>query len=337
MPDAATIPVPNTAGDLQSWINLFTSTFGATGNSNSESTSPEGLQAAMGALPLILQMITSQDYSPEAADKDSGPAVQLILQHALENGIPGISGAEGSAGAYDSTTSALMKNDLSARAGAEGAALIAKNKATYGALRNGQTNSLIALINSIINANRRVTSSATTPNLASNPAARRAALGALAAGAARNAMKPKPPGGIPQKPQPQPLEQVSIDDLPPEQLMNIQNPESLPNFESMDDLPESGPTPSVSVENTGNLDTSGDLIDNGSGPSGLDGFDLMSLGDLGADIAPGGGDESLGLDFGNIDSGDNTIDDGSDSNWDFLGDTDFGGGFSGGGKDDETP
>lgn len=279
MPDG-TIATPNPAGDIQSWVNLLGSIFGTTGNTNSNTTSPEGLAAGSSLLPILMQMLTSSDFSPEAAERDSQPAVQLILKQLMESGIPQISGQEGSAGAYNSTTSALLKNDLAARGAAEGASLIAKNKATYGALRTGQANSLIGLINSIINANRQTQTTTTTPNVASNTAARNAALAGLAAGAARNLTKPPPPGGI-AKPgsKPKPIDNVADpDDLPPEMLMNIQNPDRLPNFDSVDQEPDDGgPTPEVTVSNTGNDTPDMAITDQGLG-------DLMNLGDLGSDL-----------------------------------------------------
>lgn len=298
MPDG-TIATPNPAGDIQSWVNLLGSIFGTSGSTNSNTTSPEGLQAGTSLLPILMQMLTSSDFSPDAAERDSQPAVQLILKQLMESGIPQISGQEGSAGAYNSTTSALLKNDLAARGAAEGAALIAKNKATYGALRTGQANSLIGLINSIINANRQTQTNTTTPNLASNTAARNAALAGLAAGAARNLTKPPPPGGIPRSGgKPKPIDNVADpDDLPPEMLMDIQNPDRLPNFDSVDQTPDDGgPTPEVSVTNTGN-----DMP--GMGDTGLG--DLMNLGDLGTDL-------------GNFDNPDNPDSGAGNTDWSWL-------------------
>jgi hypothetical protein len=323
MPDlAGTIPVPNAAGDISNWLNVFGQAFGLTGNSSSDSVSPEGLGAGMSVLPLILQMITAQDYSPDAAEKDSGPAVMLLLKQAMEQGMPGIANAENQAGGYDSTTAGLLRNDLSSRAAGEGAALIAKNKATYGALRNGQANSLIALINAITNASRRTTTSSTTPNLASSRAARAAALGALAAGALgkKPPTKPKPPGLGSRRQNPygeplQPLEEA------PQPLMNLMYPDPV---ESIDDMAQLGPTPEVSVNNTANLDATGqDNFSNDLAPD-FGGLDLMDLGSLsfsGPDT--GSGDESDGLDF-SFGGGTDTTDE-TDSDWDFLGDSGYGG------------
>jgi hypothetical protein len=287
MPTAgpAAIPEENTLGDIQSLINMFGSVFGMTGNSSSSSTSPEGLDAAQQFLPALLNMIMGQDYSPQAAERDSAPAVQLILQQALESGMPGISASENSAGAYNSTTAALLRNDLAARAAGEGAALTTKNKATYGALRTGQANSVISLINSIIGASRRSSTTTTTPNLASNPAARRAAALAAGAAAARSALKPKAPGGISARPQNPGLQ--GVDDFDRTPMFNVMDPN--PGDISIDDMDtfKPGPTPSVSVENVGNTDTGtdggfGDLGDpNGDNFAGLD---LMNLGDLGSDL-----------------------------------------------------
>lgn len=287
MADAATIPVPNTAGDLQQWLSLFTGLFGQNTNSTSTNQSPEGLSAAMGILPMILNMVTAQDYSPGAAEKDSGPAVMLLLKQAMEQGMPAIAGAENSAGGYNSTTAALMRNDLSSRAAAEGAALIAKNKATYGALRTGQANSLISLINSIINASRVQTSSTST---GASPAARNAALGAAAAGGLANALK-KPNNNLPvisRKPQKQPLLSPisSESDNQPGDLMMMLPPTERfgDNIQSMDDMPDmGGPTPEVTVENTGNMDIGANGSDNFGDLSGFDqsgdGIDLGAFGD----------------------------------------------------------
>lgn len=301
MPDAAAIPVPNTAGDFQQWANFLGSIFGTTGNSSSSETSPEGLNAAMSVWPMILQMVMSQDFSPQQAEKDSGPAVMQILRQAMESGIPMISGAENSAGGYNSTTSALMRNDLEARAAAEGAALIARNKATYGALRTGQANSLIALINAITNSNRVRNTTTTTPNLASNPAARNAALGAAAAGGLANALKKPNTGKLPigrQKPKlPEQLQES-----PDAGLFNEISPimDINPYERTMDDMiaPDlgGGPTPEVTVENTSNMDASADF-------TGSDNFgDLSGFDQSGDSIDLGGFADPIDMgDFGSND------------------------------------
>lgn len=186
MPDG-TIPETGGLGDINQFIQMLTSLFGGGGSTvNSNSQSPEALNASMGLFATLLPELFSGDFSSESAQRDAMGQVELILKDLMENKLPLVAQAEGGAGAYSSTTSALLKNDLSARAAAEGAGRIATTKQQYATIRADKVGKLIQLIQAMAQANK-VSNQNTRNNgaLDSNTRRRNAALAAAAGALSR--------------------------------------------------------------------------------------------------------------------------------------------------------
>lgn len=186
------IPESSLFGDLGDLIPLLNSLFGTEQNQSVTENSPEGQAAAQQLMPILMQMLTSQDFSQEAAGRDAQGQVDMIIKQMLEGGIPNILNAENVSGGYAGTTAALLKNDLASRAAGEGANRIASVRNQYAGQRNAQSTLLIQLINAMTNANRVRNTSNNNQGLVQNSNAQRAAgLAALAAMAGNK--KPKPP------------------------------------------------------------------------------------------------------------------------------------------------
>jgi hypothetical protein len=149
--------------------------FGTEQNQTVTENSPEGSAAAQQLMPILLQMLTSQDFSQEAAGRDAQGQVDMIIKQMMEGGIPNILNAENISGGYAGTTATLLKNDLASRAAGEGANRIATVRNQYAGQRNAQSTLMIQLINAMTNANRVRSTSTNNQGLVQNRNAQRAA------------------------------------------------------------------------------------------------------------------------------------------------------------------
>src|SRR5258706_13508228 len=124
MPDPVAIPEVSPFGDINSLMELLKGIFGTAGNTSENQSSPEGLAATMALFQQLLPGLMSEDFSSAAAERDSKGGVDQIIRQMMEQGMPQIAGAENASGGYNSTAASLLKNDLTSRTAAEGAALV---------------------------------------------------------------------------------------------------------------------------------------------------------------------------------------------------------------------
>jgi len=87
-------------------------------------------------------------YSPDSATKDAETAVNYALQKAMETNAPAIQRAVENAGTSGGSMSALLSQDLAARAAGEAATLGLQNKQVYGQTSTQLSNTLAQLANS---------------------------------------------------------------------------------------------------------------------------------------------------------------------------------------------
>lgn len=85
-------------------------------------------------------------YSPDAASKDAETAVGYSLQKAMETNAPAIQRAVENAGTSGGSMSALLSQDLAARASGEAATLGMQNKQAYGQISGGLSSTLSQLV-----------------------------------------------------------------------------------------------------------------------------------------------------------------------------------------------
>ena len=347
MPDPSEIPENNGLGDISQLMTILNQLFGGGSSTEGNENSPEAMATAQMFLPLLTSMFTSGDFSPEAAVRDSQGEVQLMMKQLIEGGMPGIQGAEGVSGGYNSTTAQLLRNDLATRAAGQGAARVSQVKNQYAGTKNAQAMMMIQLINAMSNANRNRTNNTTTKGVADNANARRAA----AAAAALAALKPsKGPAGTQSGKNPQkPIKPANL----PGQQGGSSNRDDLndqaarmgygagdkddPNeilsnngigSESSDDLAERSGVDQGSIA---------DRVDESSDPN-YDPYDMM--GDLGS-LNPGGEFDFTALDpFDPMDlsgfdlgGGNDNNDDGGGDVYYELGPEDYEGGDGSGGGD----
>lgn len=101
---------------------------GSIGQDNTGSSSTQHITGTVGtestfdpATKAILDSVLSnKDYSKEAAIADSKGAVDYTVKSALEAGAPQISSADKASGGYNSTTTQMLNDDLTARSAAAG-------------------------------------------------------------------------------------------------------------------------------------------------------------------------------------------------------------------------
>lgn len=186
-------------GGVQGLLGILGTLFGTGGSENSDANSPEGMQAAQQLFAMLMPGLTSDDFSPEAATRDASAAFGGIFRQMAEAGMPVIQGAEGVSGGYNSTSAALLRNDLGARIGEAQANKLTSTKTSYAAAQQGKISQILALIKIISDAHRTQAINRQTQGLANNTDARRAAAAAAAAAALKNALKPQS-GKNPQKP-----------------------------------------------------------------------------------------------------------------------------------------
>src|SRR6266404_3363063 len=149
MADIPLIPEANPMTDIQGLLNIISSIFGQQGNSNVTEGSQPAMDAINQILPLIISQFQQNDFSSEAAVKDSQPLIDQITKDLAEKGIPLVNQGEQAAGGYSSTTASLLKNDLASSAAAKGAAQISATKTAYSGARQMQLMQLISLIGNL--------------------------------------------------------------------------------------------------------------------------------------------------------------------------------------------
>ena len=108
------------------------------GYSNENASSTQTLDPKIKA---YLDSITNNtDYSKEAAITDSQGAVQQTIKEALQMGAPAIANADKAAGGYNATTTALLGNDLTAKAAAAGQKTLLDTITSYAGAQAGDVN-----------------------------------------------------------------------------------------------------------------------------------------------------------------------------------------------------
>jgi hypothetical protein len=75
--------------------------------------------------------LSSNQYSKSAAISDAEGAADYSMQQVLQAGMPGLSSQDKAAGGYNSTTTAQLDNDLSAKASAAGQSVLLQNITNY--------------------------------------------------------------------------------------------------------------------------------------------------------------------------------------------------------------
>lgn len=187
MADAVIPTIPTTGGglgNLQALANLLPALFGQNQSTSTETVSPEGLDSSMQVIMMLMQELLQGDFSQGAADADSAKLMEGLFKQILEGNLPGINGAEAASGGYNSTTAALMRNDLRARMAAEGAKVNVQLKNQYANNRNAQVNSLIQAINAAIRARQVQNTNQNKQGALQTPAGKAAAaMGAAQKGA----------------------------------------------------------------------------------------------------------------------------------------------------------
>lgn len=347
MPDGE-IPSTGGIGDLNSLLELFKGIFGSGTNSDTNQNSPTALAGIQTLLPMLLQNLTSGDFSRESAIKDSQGEVDDIIKQLKDSGIPLISQQQNNAGAYNSTTASLLANDLASRAAGQGALAQGKTIDAYARLQQNKVTQLIALINSAVGAERNTITRNQTPGLKDNVAARNTALAGLLAGLlGKGNGKPssggaKPNGNSNKNPaarrpgdnSPTGAGTQATDDNPTAGLPGAEGDtpgtsdgdaadraaqdEQFPqDFTPLDAGGDIG-----SLLDTSSVDFMSDIADNGGLPDLLDGSDLLFFGDDGSTTdAFDPGNTTDGIDLGDpFDLGDNAADVGDVSD-------PFGGGY----------
>lgn len=132
--------------------NTNTLTSGTTGKE-----SPLALSFLQQLIPSLQGQVFNQDFSKEAAIRDSAGGVNQILKTLREQALPGVFAAEAASGGYNSTTKQILTNDLSARAAGQAQALVTDTVTKYAGADTARTKSLIDSINSAINAQQNAT------------------------------------------------------------------------------------------------------------------------------------------------------------------------------------
>lgn len=150
--------IPNQQTDLSALLQAFmgspsmTPSSGAGINtsqssqnqSSSSSTTPAFMDVAQNLINLISS--GNSPYSKNAAIADMEGVASNMARRALETHLPSITAAPRLAGAYNSTTESLMKNDLAARTTGEIAGAISENINRYAGIEQGYANSLSNLM-----------------------------------------------------------------------------------------------------------------------------------------------------------------------------------------------
>lgn len=83
------------------------------------------------SIKALQKILTSGQYSKDAATSDSQAAIDTLMKRFLEKNMPNVVGANAQAGAYNSTTTKMLMDNLVAQATAEGAALQQKTIKDY--------------------------------------------------------------------------------------------------------------------------------------------------------------------------------------------------------------
>lgn len=83
------------------------------------------------SIKALQKILTGGQYSKDAAVTDSQAAIDTLMKRFVEKNLPSIAGANAQTGAYNSTTTKMLTDNLSAQAIAEGAALQQKTVKDY--------------------------------------------------------------------------------------------------------------------------------------------------------------------------------------------------------------
>jgi hypothetical protein len=195
MADIPLIPEANPMNDIQGLLNIISSIFGQQGNSNVTEGSQPAMDAINQLLPTLISQFQTNDFSPEAAVKDSQPLIDQIVKDLAEKGIPLVNQGEQAGGGYSSTTASLLKNDLASSAAAKGAAQVSATKTAYSQARQMQMMQLISLIGQLRASSLTRTTTNTSgalSNQGQNAAGIAALLGLIRSLTSGNSAKPKP-------------------------------------------------------------------------------------------------------------------------------------------------
>lgn len=114
--------------------------------------SPVALAFLQQLIPGLQGQVFNQDFSKQAAIQDSMGGVNQILRTLKEQALPGVFAAEAASGGYNSTVKTQLTNDLTARAAAQGSALIADTATKYAAADSARTRNLIDSIKAAVDA-----------------------------------------------------------------------------------------------------------------------------------------------------------------------------------------
>ncbi len=140
----AELRTDNSAAMLQALTQLIPMFAGSSSKQTETTTGGTKTTKRMGddAIKQLTSLLTSGQYSKEAATADTQASMQALVQSMLESGVPQIAGAQVGTGAYNQSTSKLLMDNLVAKTAAEGAALQQKTIADYAAIQQGLANTL---------------------------------------------------------------------------------------------------------------------------------------------------------------------------------------------------
>jgi len=122
-----------------------TSTSDTTGTSAGTSTSTNIYDA--NAKAALDKALGNTDFSKAAAIKDGTDAASWALQQSLQLGMPSISSASKSAGGYNSATTDMLNNDLTARSTASASSVILDTISKYSAANANNINASVNAVN----------------------------------------------------------------------------------------------------------------------------------------------------------------------------------------------
>lgn len=131
----------NQGTDLQALINAFTQPQAVPSTGNSSSATNPAFVPEMGALWQSILGGTSP-WNKQSAITDITDTAANMARTMIQNELPGIARVPRVAGAYNSTTADLLKNDLASRTSGAIASAVQQNILNYGQLEQGLMNGL---------------------------------------------------------------------------------------------------------------------------------------------------------------------------------------------------